>query len=65
MGTDILPKIYKFLEQKPEFTKSSFGLQAMGDPNFVFDIEKKNRRLWPETVEKVTTFIKNKQDTAK
>lgn len=34
----------------------TFGREAMNDPHFVRDL-RKGRRVWPETDEKVRTFM--------
>lgn len=34
------------------------GRSALNDPNFVADLRKDKRRVWPETAEKVRAFMR-------
>jgi hypothetical protein len=40
-----------------EFTASTFGAEALGDPRFVFDLRKKKREPKMRTIAKVDAFI--------
>jgi len=54
---DILAEIEAYLALQA-MEPTAFGRAAMHDPNFVRDL-RRGRRLWPETVERVRTFLAN------
>lgn len=52
---DLLSLIEGFLKSR-QIRPRRFGVEALGDPRFVFDL-RKGRRVWPETRAKVLAYI--------
>ena len=63
MEQDLLSQVQAFLAQHG-MAPSRFGVLAVNDKNFVRDLSA-GRRMWPETVERVRSFMASHTDTAK
>ena len=55
-------EINAFLTNSGMFA-THFGVQAMNDPGFVFDL-RKGRRVWPHTADKVRAYINDNSKAA-
>jgi hypothetical protein len=53
---DLLHDVEAFLEANPDIKPTRFGAEALGDRHFVKTL-RGGRRLWPETEQKVRTFM--------
>lgn len=53
-----LAQISRFLK-RTGMAEYDFGLQAMSDPNFIYDIRDKKRSPQLKTVERARAFMKN------
>jgi hypothetical protein len=52
----LLSHIERFLAAK-NMSPSRFGKEALNDPNFVLDLRRDKRRVWPETEARVMIYI--------
>lgn len=53
---EILERVERFLINQ-DMSASAFGKDALGDPNFVFDLRKRNRSVTLRTIAKIEAFM--------
>lgn len=56
--TDLLSRIEQHLKDS-KASPTAFGMEALGDPNFVFDLRKKGRDPRLSTAQRVLDFIQS------
>lgn len=60
MANPLLQEIEAFLSRDDvRITETAFGIAALNDGKFISELRHKDRRVWPETAEKVRAFMEN------